>query len=224
MTRGVNPHFLMVQLPAALDSTAYLHGAAQLAVEYGGEVLASAPADAVECLEADSPAAAMLLAEFDEQQSVDAFWSNDRQQVIFDQLKPTPGVVALSLAGLPYEGLPDALEIPTIASVAPPENRGPHTHMIVQGTSTDQARMDQYRDIILPMIKEQGAYYIAFEIEGNANLLCGEWRYDIFAISRWPDHAAGHAFWDSDRYQNTAIPVRTGAGEFLVHYLPGTTG
>jgi len=49
----------------------------------------------------------------------------------------------------------------------------------------------------------------------------GGWR---IAISRWPDYAAGHAFWDSDRYQNTAIPVRTGAGDFLVHYLPGIGG
>lgn len=72
------------------------------------------------------------------------------------------------------------------------------------------------------MIKAQGAYYTAFEIEGHVNLLCGKWPHDIFAISRWPDHDAGHAFWDSDRYQNIAIPVRTGAGNFLVHYLPGT--
>lgn len=128
----------------------------------------------------------------------------------------------LSVAGLPYEGLPDTLEVPTIASVTPPANRGPCAYMVVQGRSTDQARMDQYRDIILPMIKAQGAYYTAFEIEGHVNLLCGKWPHDIFAISRWPDHDAGHAFWDSDRYQSIAIPVRTGAGNFLVHYLPGT--
>jgi uncharacterized protein (DUF1330 family) len=74
------------------------------------------------------------------------------------------------------------------------------------------------------MLKEQGAYYIAFEIEGGARVLHGEWPYDIFAISRWPDHAAGHAFWDSDRYQNTAIPTRTGAGEFWVHFMIGDQG
>lgn len=84
--------------------------------------------------------------------------------------------------------------------------------------------MDQYRDIILPMLKEQGAYYTAFEIEGNTEVLEGNWPYDIFAASRWPDYAAGHAFWDSDRYQNTAIPVRTGAGSFWVHFMVGETG
>jgi uncharacterized protein (DUF1330 family) len=222
VTSAVNPYFLMVQLPAAVDSAAYLQGGAQLAAEYGGKVLANAPAAAVECLESGTPAAAMLLVEFEQQQSIDAFWSNDRHQAIFARLNATPEAVALSVAGLPYEGLPDALEIPTIASVTPPENRFPCAYMIVQGGGTDQARMDQYRDIILPMIKEQGAYYTAFEIEGNVNLLCGQWPHDIFAISRWPDHESGHAFWDSDRYQNTAIPVRTGVGHFLVHYLPGT--
>jgi uncharacterized protein (DUF1330 family) len=221
VTSGVNPYFLMVQLPAEVDSAAYLQGAAQLAAEYGGKVLSNAPAAEAECLEAGTPEAAMLLAEFEQQQSIDAFWSNDRHQAIFEPVSVAPDVVALSVAGLPYEGLPDALEIPTVASVTPPESRLPCAYMIVQGSGTDQARMDQYRDIILPMIKEQGAYYTAFEIEGNVNLLCGEWSHEIFAISRWPDYESGHAFWDSDRYQNTAIPVRTGVGHFLVHYLPG---
>jgi len=222
VTSGVNPHFLMLQLPAAVDSTEYCKAAAQLAAAHGGKVLANASAAEVECLEAGTPAAAMLLAEFEQQQSIDAFWSDDRHQAIFAPLSAIPEVVALGVAGLPYEGLPDALEIPTIASVTPPENQVPCAYMIVQGSSTDQARMDQYRDIILPMIKAQSAYYTAFEIEGNVNLLCGEWPHEIFAISRWPDHESGHTFWDSDRYQNTAIPVRTGVGHFLVHYFPGT--
>ena len=212
----------MVQLPADMDSAAYLKDSAELVVDYDGKVLANAPATAVECLEAGTPAAAMLLAEFEQQQNIEAFWSNERHQSIFAALNVTPDVVALGVAGLPYAGLPDALEIPTIASVTPPEGRGPCAYMIVQGRGTDQARMDQYRDIILPMIKAQGAYYTAFEIEGNINLFCGEWPHEIFAISRWPDYDSGHAFWDSDRYQNTAIPVRTGVGHFLVHYLPGT--
>lgn len=212
----------MVQLPADMDSAAYLKDSAELVVDYDGKVLANAPATAVECLEAGTPAAAMLLAEFGQQQNIEAFWSNERHQSIFAALNVTPEVVALGVAGLPYAGLPDALEIPTIASVTPPEGRGPCAYMIVQGSGTDQARMDQYRDIILPMIKAQGAYYTAFEIEGNINLFCGEWPHEIFAISRWPDYDSGHAFWDSDRYQNTAIPVRTGVGHFLVHYLPGT--
>lgn len=212
----------MLQLPTALDSTEYCKAAAQLAAEYGGKVLANASAAEVECLEAGTPSAAMLLAEFEQQQSIDAFWSDDRHQAIFEPLSTTPEVVALGVGGLPYEGLPDALEIPTIASVTPPENQVPCAYMIVQGSSTDQARMDQYRDIILPMIKEQSAYYTAFEIEGNVIRLCGEWPHEIFAISRWPDHQSGHNFWDSDRYQNTAIPVRTGVGHFLVHYFPGT--
>ncbi len=96
--------------------------------------------------------------------------------------------------------------------------------MLIQGTSTDQVRMDRYRDIILPMIKERGAYYTVFDIDGNIDALHGEWHHNIFAISRWPYLPAGYAFWDSDRYQNIAIPTRTGSGHFLVHFFTGVAG
>lgn len=211
----------MVQLPADLNAAVYLKDGAALIAEHGGKTLANASAAEVECLESGTPAAAILLAEFEQPQSIEAFWSDSQHQAMFPRRSGIPEVVALSVAGLPYMGLPDAMEIPTIASVAPPESEHPCAYMIVQGSSTDQARMDQYRDIILPMIKAQGAYYTAFEIEGNVNLLSGEWPHEIFAISRWPDHESGHAFWDSDRYQNTAIPIRTGVGHFLVHYFSG---
>ena len=96
--------------------------------------------------------------------------------------------------------------------------------MVIQGTGTDQARMDRYRDIILPMIAGLGAYYIAFDINGGATALSGTWPWEIFAVSRWPDHRAGDAFWDSDRYQNVAMPARAGAGAFHVHFFEGQAG
>ena len=170
-----------------------------------------------------TPAASILLAEFAGQSALNEFWQDDDQQAIFKQIAGSDPLV-LAAPGLPPEGLPDMLEIPTTASVEPPPDRGPRAYMIIQGTGTDESRMDQYRDIILPMLKEQGAYYTAFEIEGNTEVMAGTWPYEIFAVSRWPDHAAGHAFWDSDRYQNTAIPIRTGAGSFWVHFMIGETG
>ena len=46
----------------------------------------------------------------------------------------------------------------------------------------------------------------------------------LLGASLVPTTIAGHAFWDSDRYQNTAIPVRTGAGSFWVHFFEGVDG
>ncbi|NIM69476.1 MAG: DUF1330 domain-containing protein [Xanthomonadales bacterium] len=224
MSQPAAPCFLYLQIPADVESAAYLEGAATLAAGHGGKVLAAARAGAVECLEHGTPAAAVLLVEFAEPEPLRSLWSDARHQDLLGTLGASTGTLAMQVPGLPYIGLPDMPDIPTTASVRPPEGRGPRAYMVIQGTGTDQERMDRYRDIILPMIAEQGAYYTAFEITGNVEVLAGEWPWGIYAISRWPDHAAGHAFWDSERYQNVAIPLRTGAGTFHVHFFTGTAG
>lgn len=217
------PHFFLAQIQNTADARNYLNDAATMAKLHGARILAKQASENVECLEAGTPSASILLAEFTGRAALNEFWQDDDQQSIFRQIVNADPLI-LAAPGLPAAGLPDMLEIPTTASVKPPADRGPRAYMIIQGTGTDEARMDQYRDIILPMLKEQGAYYTAFEIEGNTKVLAGNWPYEIFAVSRWPDHAAGHAFWDSDRYQNAAIPVRTGAGSFWVHFMVGETG
>lgn len=224
MTRANAPHFLYVQIPATVDSTAYLTGAGPLLENEGGILLAAADAREVECLERGTPEAAVLLAQFSDPGSLRTFWEHAEHQELLNPLRSAPGLLALQIPGLPYTGLPEAPDIPTIASVQPPNDRGPRAFMVVQGTGTDPERMDRYREVILPMIAEQGAYYTAFEISGEAKVLLGQWPWGIFAISRWPDHSAGHAFWDSERYQTVAIPIRTGAGTFHVHYLVGSAG
>lgn len=224
MTQAGCPVFLAVQIPAAVEAAGYLDAAAELAGKHDGRVLAATPANGVECLEAGTPASAILLVQFGDGDQGRDFWRSDAHQGLFAPLAAAPDTSAILVNGLPYVGLPDMPEIPTTASVTPPDDRGPRAYMLIQGTAYDQARMDQYRDIILPMIAEQGAYYVCFEIEGNAERLHGEWQHNIFAVSRWPDYAAGHAFWDSDRYQNVAIPTRTGAGHFWVHFMTGATG
>jgi len=224
MTQLGNPRFLFVQLPAAMETAAYLAQSAKLAGEFGGTVLASVSADAVECLEPGTPESAVSLIEFQQAEQVNAFWASKRHQSLLALISSQAGLLALSVPGLPYSGLPEAMEIPTTASVQPPEGRGPRAYMVIQGSVTDPQRIDQYRDILLPLIAAQGAYYTAFEIDGGIEVLAGEWPWEIYAISRWPDHAAGHAVWDSERYQTEAIPTRTGAGIFNVHFFTGTSG
>ena len=84
--------------------------------------------------------------------------------------------------------------------------------------------MDAYRDIILPMMRERGAYYVAFELGGDVSVLAGEWQEGIFAISRWPSRAHAEDFWFSERYQQTAVPLRTGVGRFDVQIIEGLAG
>lgn len=129
----------------------------------------------------------------------------------------------LGISAVPVEGFPGT-EIPTPASVTPPPHPGPRAYMLIEGTPLDQARVDRYRDIILPLISSRFAYYTVFELGANIQVLSGAWDEMIFAVSRWPDMAAAHDFWLSDRYQSVAIPTRTGAGRFSVMLAPGLTG
>ena len=76
--------------------------------------------------------------------------------------------------------------------------------------------MDVYRGIILPMMFERHAYYTAFELGGDVEVLSGAWDEAIFAISRWPSRAAARDFWLCERYQNDAIPLRLDVGRFSV--------
>jgi uncharacterized protein (DUF1330 family) len=133
----------------------------------------------------------------------------------------TPKV--LQVNGLPAEGLPTMMDIPTIASVPRPPKGLRNALMVIRGTGTNPARMDKYRDIILPMMKELGSYYEAFALAaGEVVPLSGEWKEQIFAISRWPTRASAEDFWFAARYQGTAIPLRIGAGKFTVHVLEET--
>ena len=224
MTPAAKPRFLYLQIPVSMDSASYLVDAVSLASEFEGTVLASAPTEAVEGLEPGTPDSAVFLMEFEQADHLNDFWASDRHQGLLGAMNSQAGLLALAVPGLPYAGLPDAMDIPTTASVKPPEGPGPRAFMVIQGSVTDPERIDQYRDILLPLIAAQGAYYTVFEIAGSVEVLAGEWPWEIFAISRWPDHAAGHAVWDSEIYQTRAIPKRTGAGTFHVHFFTGLSG
>lgn len=132
---------------------------------------------------------------------------------------PRPPIV-LAMAGVPEAGLgPD---IPTSATVPVTPSLAPPAYLLIEGTASDQTRMNQYRDIILPMMAARASYYLAFELGGDVQVLSGSWKEAIFAISRWP--SMGHAldFWLSRRYQSEAIPLRLGIGNFDVVCVLGS--
>lgn len=130
--------------------------------------------------------------------------------------------LALLTGAVPAEGFPDPA-IPTKANVPFAAEDGP-VLMLIEGTGRDQERMDQYRDILLPMMFELGAYYTVFDLGGSVEVLSGSWDEAIFAISRWPSRAAAERFWMSERYQRDAIPLRIDIGSFAVALIPETIG
>jgi uncharacterized protein (DUF1330 family) len=205
-----HPWFLVLKLPDGTAAAPF----AQQASEQRGAVLAAADWASVVPLEPGTAHTGLVILRF-------AF--EDDLVHFFTGLDLPPGTVALACAGLPYEGWPGNF-VPTIATVDVPDAGAPRTYMVIEGTGTDQERMDQYRDIILPMMREGGAYYVAFELGGNVRVLAGEWSEGIFAISRWPSRAHAEEFWFSDRYQKTAIPMRNGAGRFDVQIVEGLAG
>lgn len=180
-----------------------------------GDVLVAAALGEVTVLEPGTKHSGLVIARFAFASDRDAFWASASELVAAD-----PALVALSSGGIAWEGWPGNF-VPTIATVDVPDAGEPRTFMVIEGTGTDQARMDTYRDIILPMMRERGSYYVAFELGGDVAVLAGEWSEGIFAISRWPSRAHAEDFWFSDQYQHTAIPVRTGVGRFDVLIAQG---
>lgn len=219
------PELLVLQLPGddlPLSGLARLAGAV---ADGGGEVLGCEPLERVELLEPGTPAAAVLVARWPTREGLDRAWALGVEAQFAELAAGRQGALALAAEGLPPEGLPDALDIPTAASVPVEELHVPPSWMVIDGSVSDPVRIVAYRDIILPMMFERGSLYIAFCIGGSGvRVLRGAWDEQIFAISRWPTHASAHSFWYSERYQTEAIPIRTGIGAFHVHLLRGRAG
>lgn len=183
-----------------------------------GTLLACAPREAVTPLEPGARHSGLVIAHFALTEDRDSFWDSARGLASADD-----ELVALACNGIASEGWPGHF-VPTIATVTVPDAGAPRVFMVIEGTGTDQPRMDQYRDIILPMMRERGSYYVAFELGGSVTVLKGMWNEGIFAISRWPSRAAVEDFWFSDQYQKTAVPIRTGVGRFDVQIIEGLQG
>jgi uncharacterized protein (DUF1330 family) len=210
----MNPIFLTLKTTAQEAEWADAITAAR------GTILAKGSAGEVKPLEPGTAHTGLVIARFAFAEDRDAFWSSDPacQLTAADS-----DLVALACNGIAYEGWPGNF-VPTIATVNVPDADAPRTFMVIEGTGTDQPRMDRYRDMILPMMRERGAYYVAFELGGDVSVLAGEWSEGIFAISRWPSKALAEDFWFSEKYQNEAIPIRTGVGKFDVQIIEGRVG
>jgi len=130
--------------------------------------------------------------------------------------------LVLLTAKVPEAGFDDP-SIPTRANAGTVRDDGP-VLMLIEGSATDQERLNTYREIILPMMFERHAYYTVFELGGDVEVLSGSWDEDIFAISRWPSLDAAYDLWLSDRYQNDAIPLRIDVGRFEVAVVPERRG
>jgi uncharacterized protein (DUF1330 family) len=217
MTAGLQPGFLVVKAPLA--DAAMIAAWNDAVTSARGTILAAACPDAVDVLEAGTRHTGLIIARFAWAPDLDAFWGGASALIA---LLPADSQV-LAATGLPFEGWPGHM-VPTIATVDVPAADASPAYMLVEGTTFDQARMDDYRDIILPMLRARGAYYPLFELGGSVRVLHGFWQEDIFALSRWPSKALANDFWFSERYQKTAIPTRTGAGRFDVQLTTGTAG
>ena len=180
-----------------------------------GDVLAATAIDTVTPLEVGTKRSGLVIARFAFAQDRDALWAASGALIAAD-----PGLVALATGGIAWEGWPGNF-VPTVATVDVPDAGEPRVFMLIEGTGTDQDRMDQYRDMILPMMRDRGAYYLAFELGGDVRVLAGTWDEGIFAISRWPSRAHAEDFWFCDQYQNIAIPIRIGVGRFDVQIVEG---
>jgi uncharacterized protein (DUF1330 family) len=214
---GLQPAFLVVK-PVSADAAMLADWSAAI-LAARGTILAAALPDAVEVLEPGSLHTGLILARFAWGPDLDGFWAG--AAALAAGLSDGSQVMAAN--GLPWEGWPGHV-VPTIATVDVPAADGAPAYMLIEGTTFDEGRMDDYRDIILPMLRARGAYYPMFELGGAVRVLHGVWSDDILAVSRWPSIALAHDFWFSDRYQNTAIPTRTGAGRFDVQLTRGIAG
>lgn len=215
------PAYVVVELATEhADQEGVLGRLASAARSSSGAVVAHAAAGRVACLEPGTIASGLMIARF-ASRSQATRCAREALLPMLTQALPRSAVPTVLVAdGLPDAGIPEMMAIPTAASVPRPPRAPRNFHLLVRGTAWDQERLNAYRDVILPMHFERGGYYEAFAIEpGQVEAISGEWREQIFAISRWPTRAAAEDFWYSPRYQTEAIPLRLGAGRFTVHGL-----
>lgn len=216
-----NPAYLVVELADEhADQLGVLRGSVDIVRAGGGEVLAWGHAGQIACLEPGSVASGLVIARWTDSGRLTDVAERQLIPALRSAVPPTLTPLVLRINGLPAEGLPEMMDIPTVASVPVPPKLPRNALMLIRGSASDPGRMDGYRDIILPMMKERGSYYEVFALQpGEVTALSGEWTEQILAISRWPEPAKAEDFWYSGRYQTEAIPHRIGAGRFSVHLL-----
>lgn len=92
--------------------------------------------------------------------------------------------------------------------------------MIIYARIDDPERFRSYAAAVPALVQEMGGRYRV--LNGNPEVLEGDWPFRTTAVSEWPSRAAALAFWNSPEYA-AAKALRDGAGSFqvvLVDQLP----
>ncbi len=223
MTTDTTPYFLVIQVPDLVAARHCFRRMQQSVPAAGGTIFAAALPRDVEVLEAGTRLDAVLIARWPHSRALDDYWRGTEARAAFGPVAATPGARAVSVKGVPGEGLPGDF-LPTVATVTAPPLPTPPAYMLVQGSVTKLEPIQQYVAIIMPMLRERLGYYVVYAEAPDVTVLHGSWNDQAFIISRWPTLAAAQDFWYCDRYQDVAIPTRTGHGAFTVLLMPGLAG
>ena len=223
MTPSGTPFFLVIQVPDLVAARHCFERMQRSIPLAGGTVLAAASPRDVEVLEAGTRLEAVLIARWPDAHGIDQYWTSSEAREAFESIAAVPGACAISVKGVPSVGLPDNF-LPTIASVEAPKLPTPPAYMLVQGSIQHLEPIQEYAGIIMPMLRERRGYYVVYAEAPDVTIRHGTWSEQAFIVSRWPTISAAQDFWYCDRYQNVAIPTRTGHGTFSVVLMPGLAG
>lgn len=216
------PRFLVIEVPDLVAARRCFPALQKHTAATGGTVLAAALPRAVEVLEAGSRLAAVFIARWQDAAALEASW-RDGGADAFAAAAAVPGSRAISVQGIPTAGLPGDF-LPTVATVEAPKLASPPAYMLVQGSVSGLEAIQKYVEIIMPMLRERRGYYVVYAEAPDVTVLHGQWNEQAFIVSRWPTIDAARDFWWCERYQDSAIPIRTGHGAFTVLLMPGIAG
>lgn len=172
----------------------------------GSTLVAACPIHEIEVLEPGTTPLHTWIGLYSTHNAAIAAWN------AMDKTMLQPGT-ALVLAVPAFNASDDRLPSRGNSAVNP---RQPPALMLIEGTVQDQEAITRYTDIIMPMLREREAYYLAYTPGHNVTVLSGAWADEFIAISRWPAPHAAYDFWLSNRYQRDAIPLRSGNSSFQV--------
>jgi len=223
MTVASTPHFLVIEVPDLVAARQCFDEMSALVPASGGVVLAAALPRDVEVLEAGTALAAVFIGRWPTAERLQAFWNRAGTREAFASVETIPGSRAVSVIGIADVGLPGDF-LPTVATVKAPTLPTPPAYMLIQGTVVNLAPIEQYVATIMPMLRERLGYYVVYAVSPAVTVLHGDWQQQAYILSRWPTLTAARDFWYCERYQDIAIPTRTGHGTFTVLLMPGLAG
>lgn len=223
MSNPETPAFLVVEVPDLVAARSAFTAMGTTVESSGGTLLAAALPRDVQVLEAGTALGAVLIARWSSREAALRYWQTPQIQQAFAPARAITGACAVLVKGVPAAGLPGDF-LPTVATVTAPTLATPPAYMLVQGSVTNLEPIERYVAIIMPMLRERRGYYVVYAQAPDVEVLHGSWAEQAFIISRWPTLAAARNFWDCQRYQEEAIPIRTGHGQFSVSLLPGLAG